>query len=146
METDSYFLTVLRYIHQNPVKANIVRTVKEFKWTSYKEYIEKPRLIDVSYAFNYFSGDRPKAIPLFIRFMNESNDDQCLDIVEKISLTDEEVREHVRELGIANSAAFQQLDKGKRDYALGQLKKLDGITMRQIAGVTGISRTVISHV
>jgi len=31
VETTSYFLTVVRYIHQNPVKAGIVNRVDEWK-------------------------------------------------------------------------------------------------------------------
>lgn len=31
VESDSYFLTVLRYIHQNPVKARITKNVSDFR-------------------------------------------------------------------------------------------------------------------
>lgn len=145
VETDRYFLTVLRYIHQNPIKANIVKTVTEFEWSSYREYIERPGMVDIDFAFNYFSKDRLKATSLFIKFMNEDNDDQCLDIVEKVSLTDDEVRKHIRKLGILNSSIFQQLDKDKRDYALNKLKKIEGISIRQIARITGISKSVVDR-
>lgn len=40
IETDSYFLTAIRYIHQNPVKAGIVSNIEEYKWSSYIEYTE----------------------------------------------------------------------------------------------------------
>jgi len=35
---DAYLLTVMRYIHQNPIKAGII---KDYKWSSYNEYIGK---------------------------------------------------------------------------------------------------------
>ena len=38
VENDSY-LTVLRYIHQNPIKANIVKNIEDYTWTSYNDYI-----------------------------------------------------------------------------------------------------------
>jgi len=38
VENDRYFLTVLRYIHQNPVKAGIEKDIKKYPWSSYKEY------------------------------------------------------------------------------------------------------------
>lgn len=33
VETDSYFLTVLRYIHQNPYKADIVKNIADYLLT-----------------------------------------------------------------------------------------------------------------
>ena len=37
VETERYFKTVLRYIHQNPLKANLVKYIFECQWTSLKE-------------------------------------------------------------------------------------------------------------
>lgn len=143
VETDSYFLTVIRYIHQNPVKAKIVKTVEEYKWSSYKEYIEGPTFVSVDLGLSYFSKDRSRAVSLFTEFMHQDNKDKCLDIEEKIKLSDEEVRGHIRELGISDPTFFQQLDRCKRDCALNQLKKIEGITTRQIARITGISKSVV---
>ena len=41
VENRAYFITVLRYIHQNPVKAGLAKTVFKSKWTSINEYINK---------------------------------------------------------------------------------------------------------
>ena len=38
VETDKYFLTVLRYINQNPIKAGLVQDMKQYKWSSYPKY------------------------------------------------------------------------------------------------------------
>ena len=35
VEDDEYFLTVLRYIHQNPIKAGITKTIDDYKFSSY---------------------------------------------------------------------------------------------------------------
>ncbi len=145
VETDSYFLTVLRYIHQNPLNAKIAESVAGSKWTSYKEYIERSQMVDVDYAFNYFSKIRSRAIPLFIEFMNADNEDQCLDDVEKIKLSDDEVREHVRKLGMSNHTMLQQMDKDERDDVLRKLRETEGTTLYQIARVTGISKSVIGR-
>lgn len=39
VENDKYLLTVLRYIHQNPLKAGITKDIEEYKWSSYNEYV-----------------------------------------------------------------------------------------------------------
>lgn len=102
-------------------------------------------MVDVDYAFNYFSKIRSRAIPLFIEFMNADNEDQCLDDVEKIKLSDDEVREHVRKLGISNPTMLQQMDKDERDDVLRKLRETEGTTLYQIARVTGISKSVIGR-
>ena len=33
-----YFVTLLRYIHQNPLKAGIVNNILDYPWSSWKEY------------------------------------------------------------------------------------------------------------
>ena len=34
-----YFVTLIRYIHQNPVKAGLVDHVSEYPWSSWSEYV-----------------------------------------------------------------------------------------------------------
>lgn len=43
VEDNRYFLGVLRYIHQNPVKAGMVKTLEAYPWSSYQEYFQRPR-------------------------------------------------------------------------------------------------------
>ena len=95
------------------MKAKIAKNLEESKWISYKEYIHKASLVDIDYGLTYFSRDRSKAIALFIQFMNQENQDKCLDDVEKVSLSDDEVRDHIGRLGISNSTLFQQLNRNK---------------------------------
>ena len=39
VEDESYFITVLRYIHQNPVKAGLYKNLYDYKESSYNEYL-----------------------------------------------------------------------------------------------------------
>ncbi len=51
VEDDKYLLTVLRYIHQNPIKAGIVEEAIKYKWSSYIEYIsQKGILTDIDFG------------------------------------------------------------------------------------------------
>ena len=40
VDADSYFSTLTKYIHLNPVKAKMVESPEEYTWSSYKGYIE----------------------------------------------------------------------------------------------------------
>jgi putative transposase len=146
VENRAYFLTVLRYIHQNPMKASLVKNVFEYKWTSLHEYVGKVKIVDIDVGLRLFSSDRKKAIKWFIQYMNELNDDQCLDDQVKVRMSDSEVREYLRKLGITNSSLLQQMEKGNRDETLVKLKQLNGVTVRQLSRITGISKSVIQRV
>ncbi|AOY74651.1 transposase [Clostridium formicaceticum] len=34
VNTDDYFLIVLRYIHQNPIKAGVIERIEDYKWSN----------------------------------------------------------------------------------------------------------------
>lgn len=146
VESLRYFFTVLRYIHQNPVKAGISKNVFEAKWTSMNEYLRKPTLVDVDLPLQLFSPDRSKAINHFIDYMQEPNDDQCLDDFEKVRMSDDEVKNHLFKMGIKNISVLQQMKKEDRDALISKIKGLDGISIRQLSRVTGISKSVIGRV
>ena len=146
VENSAYFLTVLRYIHQNPLKAGLAKDVFESKWTSINEYIRKVNIVDIDFGLSLFSLDRSKAIQLFIEYMEQSNNDQCLDDQAKVRMSDSEVREYLYKLGITNSSILQQMDKENRDATLVMLKGLNGVTVRQLSRITGISKSVIQRV
>ena len=47
---DSYFYTVIKYIHYNPVKAGICSGLEDYEWSSYNDYIYlKNGFTDVEY-------------------------------------------------------------------------------------------------
>lgn len=146
VENKAYFLTVLRYIHQNPIKAGLAKNVFKSNWTSINEYISKVNLVDIDFGLNLFSTDRRDAVKFFIKYMKESNNDQCLDHQVRVRMSDREVREQLHQLGITNSSTLQQMEKDNRDATLAILKEINGVTVRQLSRITGISKSVIQRV
>lgn len=146
VENRTYFFTVLRYIHQNPIKAGLTKSVFKSKWTSINEYISKPTIVDIDFGLNLLSPDRGKAIQLFTEFMRESNDDQCLDDQVRVRISDNKVREYLYKLGVTNTSELQKMEKEKRDATLAKLKEMNGVTVRQLSRITGISKSVIQRV
>jgi len=56
VEGDSYFMTALRYIHHNPVKAGLCKKLEAYKFSSYKDYLKgKSGLVDVDFVFSMIS-------------------------------------------------------------------------------------------
>ncbi|MBP1970237.1 REP element-mobilizing transposase RayT [Virgibacillus natechei] len=146
VETISYFLTVLRYIHHNPLKAGLENSVFDCKWTSMNEYLDPTNVVDIDFALQLFSSNRSKAIQLFTDYMQESNDDQCLDDHLKVKTSDSEVRSHLVALGIPNNSILQQMEKKNRDEIISKLKGMNGVSVRQLSRIIGISKSVIDRV
>lgn len=145
VETDSYLLTVLRYIHKNPIEAGICKDMVDYRWISYKEYIQEPIIVNTEMCLKRLSSDDDDAIGIFIDYMNEKNEDICLDMDDYVKLTDAEVISEIHKLGIKNISELQQLDKIDRNKILKKIKAAKGISLRQLSRITGISKSVIGN-
>lgn len=145
VETRSYFFTVLRYIHQNPLKAGIADNVLDSKWTSIGEYLYQSTIVDTKFVLSLFSEDRETAVQLITRYMNETNDDLCMEELVRVRLSDHDVIEYLRTLGITNNSTMQHMSKGERDTVLTMLMKLNGVSIRQISRITGFSKSVVQR-
>lgn len=146
VENDGYFLTVLRYIHQNPIKAGIVNKLSEYPWSSYREYTGKPEICDIDFVLNIFSKDREKAILLFKEFNSEENKDKCLEHDQYIRLKDPEAVDFIKRIsGVQSALEIQGLEKEKRNDIIRKCKE-NGLSIRQIERLTGVSFGVIRRI
>lgn len=145
VENDSYFMISLRYIHQNPIEAKICKELLEYRWTSYREYIQEPILTDTEFCLSLFSPDKDIAVDLFIEYMGQKNNDTFPVFEDYIKLTDVEVLKKLYDMGIKNISEFQRLDKNRRNSLIKELKMTKGISIRQISRITGISKNIIER-
>ena len=139
VEDESYFLTVIRYIHQNPVKADICKKIAAYEYSSIKEYLSTPKLVDTEYVYDIL----PKEV--FIEFNNQSSTENCLDVEEiKIQrVTDEQAKKIIQKYSKCSTVAeFQLLDSKLRDKYLKKFKE-SGISIRQICRLTGLGYYVV---
>ena len=142
VEDDSYFLTVLRYIHQNPVKAGNVKNIDQYKYSSYNDYINNTDyIIDTEFALSMLGKES------FIVFNNESNQDVCLDIDPKeFRINDADAQKILKKVSRCNNATeFQLLDQKQRDQYIKKLKN-NGLSIRQISRLTGVSFAIVRKV
>lgn len=144
VETDIYFLTVLRYIHQNPIKAKIVSDVEDYKWSSYSEYTKRGQVIDKEYALKMFSDKSDEAVERFVKFSKEATADVCLEIPEiKVNVSDDDLRQIFRKQFGSDAIKICNEVREKQDDILRVIKEVDGTNIRQIARITGLSSTRI---
>lgn len=146
VESDRYFAVVVRYIHQNPVKAHLVKDIADYKWSSYREFIEKPWLCETETTLRLFSSDKARAVKLFKEFNLAKHHDECLSYQKSIRLTDAEGIEVIKSLTDGKSpASIQNLGTAKRNEIIRACKE-KGLSFRQISRLTGISFGVIRFV
>ncbi|RDI39180.1 transposase [Falsibacillus pallidus] len=138
-----YFLTVLRYIHQNPLRAGLSISVFDSPWTSIHEYEKKYSFVDTEFPLSLFSSNKKKAYELFQQHMQTLTDDECLDYRIRMRLTDNDLREHMLAYGIRSGSDLQKLELTQRNTILSRLKQIEGVSIRQLARITGISKSVI---
>ncbi len=146
VEDDGYLLIVSRYIHLNPVKAGIVRKPEDWEWSSCRDYYSLKKsiaLINRELILGYFTLDLKNAISEYKEFMKEDNNDKCMEY-KKVNKTDDEVYKIVTQLmGGEPVHSLMSLEKNKRDKIVAKVKKMEGITQRQLARVLGISQNII---
>ncbi|MDW7738698.1 MAG: transposase [Bacillota bacterium] len=143
VEDDTYFLTVVRYIHQNPLKAGIVKDIERYKWSSYNSYFERDSIIDTEFVLNIFSRNRDIALTEFAKFNKLHNDDHCLDIEKNKRITEKEAKSIVEKTCLKSQVTdIRKADKRLRDEILEELKEA-GLSIRQIEKLTGINRGVV---
>ncbi len=150
VEDDTYLQVVLRYIHQNPKKAGMVQRLEDYRWSSYGDYIkQKNTLVNIDYILNIYSENAAAGLYAFTKFSNEYIKDETAnvhidyEVNTRGSKKDEEVRRVIEEIvDNDNPQIIQQFDKNKRDEILRNLKG-EGLSIRQLARITGIGRRII---
>ena len=137
VENTFYMLNLVRYIHQNPVKASICQ-MEQYKWSSYFDYFEniptkeKEKITDTEEVFIMFLSSKEQS-----KFHKSAD---LLEYEMKSKLTDEEVIYFIKEeLGIYNIQEIQRCDKDRRNEIIRKIKKIEGITQKQISRILGLN-------
>jgi len=139
VEENEYFKTVIRYIHQNPIKANLCKRVCDYKYSSYQEFYNDSDLIDKEFVLDVIP------LEIFEEFNNTIIKDNCLDIDEKsvVRVTDEQAGRIIYKYSKCRSVAeFQNLSTKQRDKCLLKLRE-SGLSIRQISRLTGVSYGIV---
>ncbi len=152
VESGRYLLTVVRYIHQNPVKAGMVVNIDDWKWSSargyYGELVYPGTLLDSQYVLGQFSDDPFVAKNRFKEFNERNNEDECLeDFTYKRRLLDDEARIQISEMLIVygiDITKVKTLTQQERNEVFRKVKGIEGVSQRQAARIFGVSAALIN--
>ena len=138
VNNDGYFLTVIRYIHMNPVKAGQCKQPANYAYSSFSNYFTN-ELIDSEPVLNQMGREA------FLRFHAEQNQDVFMDLNDQrpARMTDEKALKRMKKVsGCENAAEFQKLPAETRNAALTRMLK-KGVSIRQASRITGVSIGIV---
>lgn len=166
---DKYLLNLLRYIHQNPVCADICENIRDYPWSSDQYYREgnKQGIVDISFVLTMFSDNRSDAIKAYQTFMEikdlEANSDyEDMEIVSRIEGIKKSIAEDACEISeekdldkilldvtrnieiyeeIKSNSRRRYLSTFKREFIKCALK--ENFTMREIGESLSISEAAV---
>ena len=140
VDDDAYFLAVLRYIHQNLLKAMLCSDPKDYRFSSYNAYLSSTdELVDIEFGLKMLGGQKE-----FVRFCHEVTRDVYLDYEVPVRISDKQARSTIEDIsGCKNVSEFQALALETRNKAIRDLRE-EGLSIRQISRLTGISKTVVA--
>ena len=137
VEVDEYFLAVVRYIHQNPLKANTVNKIEEYSWSSYNEYANcDDGIADKEFIYEMMSLTE-------FRDFHQIEEQNIFVVDDKIKISDEGIKRDIIKTYGYDPKSIAQVCKSERNEILSELKKKYSI--RQIERVTGISRGIVAN-
>lgn len=80
VNTNEYFLWLIRYIHRNPVRAKICAKVEDYKWSSHSFYLrDYSSFININFPLSVFDIDKKKAMELYLKLMNHDGQEETAE-------------------------------------------------------------------
>lgn len=139
---EEHLYNTVAYIHRNPVKANMVKEMDEYRYSSYHEMksgkMQKESLDLLFHTDNYLE----KFNWIHKNFIEED----ILEIQEK-TISNEEIEKFVRNFCIHYKVQINEI--GKNNYLLNlvvnQLKAQYSVTNKQISEILGIGKNRITN-
>lgn len=146
VETERYLLAATRYIHQNPVKAGLSKNCSTYPWSSFLAYKSGQEICvgttDVQFLLEIAGGRQ-----VLISYHNQLGDEEFIDIDDSLyRISDAELSKILeRLLDGASLSALKEMNAQVRNQILSQAKTIHGTSLRQIARVTGLSKSTVGR-
>lgn len=149
VDEQAYYLVVLRYILQNPIKAGVVSRLDAYPWSSYHENIDhfdKPYLRPYLRTSMRLSTDFWQDTMAYNEFMSLPSEEDCLDLNCNSDCLDEEVLSVYSDLLVNQaSQSHYQVNKVYRDQCIKEVKEMFDISIRELSQILGLGKSIIER-
>lgn len=104
VQEDEYLTHLIRYIHLNPIQANLTEDISKYPWTSHRQYLkgeDHAPWLQVRLGLGFFSNKLKKALKNYREFMKNGVDPKTLAFYGKKKqssiLGDPDFLDHIKE-------------------------------------------------
>ena len=142
IENERYLMAVLRYIHQNPIKAGMVKEVSKYSWSSYHQYLKmydsNKCLIDGEIMRAYFNSKKS-----FIEFHKEIGKEDYMDYKNINKYSDDELLKLFKKK--ISMDEFHKLPLDDRARLIKDIYHETGASIRDLSRGLGIGRSIVER-
>ena len=148
IEDNDAFLSVLFYIHNNPVKANICKFQTDYRWSSANAYYGQENPI-VNTSFAYEIVGIKESLFRYFATQNDSAGDRFFENDHKerlFYLTDEKALEVYHAVtGLPSTSAADNLPRTLRNNFIRKLRR-KGVSSKQVSRLMGVSESTVKRI
>ena len=151
VENERYLLQVIRYVHNNPVKAEVVSKPEDYLWSSYRQYIDSDRMqddfISMEPVLELYGKNKVSAITKLIDFTRGNDEKEFLDVHDGDAKS-REMHRAIEDFLNSNKIDRDNLknDLQIRNKLILMLREEYGFSIRSIEKEMGINRNIIQRV
>jgi len=130
--------TCLRYIHNNPVKANITKTMQEYKHSSYNEFLSGKHKIINNKSIEILFGKERNFRPMFELVHNKTiviPNEEFLDVNSFVKQFEKKHKIKIEEL---------KNNRGLLKVAIKEMREKTNAKMVEIANNLGVAKSTVS--
>jgi len=143
-----YFLTLMRYIHQNPLKPKLVTKLEDYPWSSWRGYVGKANDCFCCTDVVFRRVTIEELTQLIERPMTETEEKGLLDVEEKVEkkfFTDSDVWEILTSLcGATTLSEFQAMERPRQKHYLWEAHEM-GVGPRVLSRLTGVPYSIVQR-
>ena len=142
---EAYLFTLMRYIEQNPLKANMVKNPKEYPYSSYHHFVhdkEIPECLQNAWIAQNFRGDK-EAMEAFLTQAVDTS--QLRELKKASSLIEAPITDDKPDMETLEKIFADINDKKERNQRILEAIE-EGYSQHKIAKVLGISQQAVAGV
>jgi len=163
VDKDAYLLELSRYIVRNPVAADMVKHVKDWKWSSYRVtagMAQPPSFLTVNWLLEQFGNDKKQAMNVYRQFVNKTDkllpwknlngpdvlgDDEFRSELQ--TLVTEEKRDIPKRKQMLRCLPLSEIEAAhkRRGQWMSEAYQEHGYSMQNIADYAGLHHSTVSR-